>query len=160
MSIADRSRSARASSCEASRARSSTAVVKAPCCGSVLPARSDWVDAAKPKGPVVLVTGAEEATPALETAYANNSISRLYYLCRPVAGHEFGERQVTIDAAGRFHGPTGPVAAAYAVVPTRLAVQGRIVARTIPGREVLVRLPGNRLSVPPELRGAALGCGS
>ena len=127
---------------------------------SVLPARSDWVDAAKPKGPVVLVTGAEEATPALETAYANNSISRLYYLCRPVAGHEFGERQVTIDAAGRFHGPTGPVAAAYAVVPTRLAVQGRIVARTIPGREVLVRLPGNRLSVPPELRGAALGCGS
>jgi hypothetical protein len=112
---------------------------------SLLPLRADWVDAAKPTGAVVLVTAGEDPIPALETAYANYSISRLYYLCRPVAGHEFGERQVTIDAVGRFRAPSGPVAAAYAVVPDGLGVRGRVVARNPQGRELLVALRGNRL---------------
>jgi Dolichyl-phosphate-mannose-protein mannosyltransferase len=126
---------------------------------SRLPPRADWVDATKPAGPVVLVTAAEEPSPALQTAYANYSISRLYYLCRPVAGREFGERRVTIDPSGRFRGPTGPVAAAYAVVPTGLQVEGRIVARNRRGRELLVALPRDRLGLPPARRAAALRCG-
>jgi hypothetical protein len=125
---------------------------------SRLPAQTNWVDAAKPAGPVLLLTAAEDSTAALQTAYANDSISRLYYLCRPVAGPEFGERQVTIDASGRFRGPDGPVAASYAVAPAKLGLQGRIVARNRRGREVLVALPGGRLSVPTTQRSAATAC--
>src|SRR5205823_10709470 len=121
---------------------------------SRLPMRSDWVDAAKPSGPVVLVTAAEEPTPALETAFANYSISRLYYLCRPVAGHEFGERRVTIDGSGRFRGPAGAVTATYAVAPADLGVRGRVVARNRAGAQVLVALPGDRLGVAPPARAA------
>jgi hypothetical protein len=123
---------------------------------SRLPLRADWVDAAKPLGSVVLVTSHEEPTAALETAYANYSISRLYYLCRPVAGAEFGERRVTIDASGRLYGPSGPVSTPYAVAPVGLGVQGRIVARDRPGRLVLAALRGGRLSVSPATRAAAV----
>jgi hypothetical protein len=119
---------------------------------SLLPVRADWVDAAKPAGPVVLVTSAEDPIPALETAYANYSISRLYYLCRPVAGHEFGERQVTIDQSGRFRASSGPVTAAYAVVPDGIRLEGRIVARNRRGRQVLVALRGDGLRVSAATR--------
>jgi hypothetical protein len=123
---------------------------------SLLPAETNWVDAARPSGAVALVTAAEDPIPALETAYANYSISRLYYLCRPVAGPEFGERRATIDASGGLRGPAGPVTAAYAVAPAGLGVEGRIVAHNRPGRQVLVALPRDRLGVSRATRATAL----
>jgi hypothetical protein len=123
---------------------------------SHLPLQADWVDAANAAGPVVLVTAAEEPSAALQTAYWNYSISRLYYLCRPVAGPEFGERQVTIDPTGRLRSASGPVVAGFAVAPAGLGVEGRIIVRNRPGRQVLVALPRGRLSLPPATRAAAV----
>jgi hypothetical protein len=116
------------------------------------------VDAAKPASTVVLVTASEESSAALQTAYSNYSISRLYYLCQPVAGPEFGEQRVTIDRSGQFRDAAGVVKADYAVAPARLRIQGRVVARNRKGRQVLVALRGGRLSVPFLQRDAAPRC--
>src|SRR5262249_14345002 len=84
-----------------------------------LPQRTDWVAAAKPRGDVALICGSRRA-PALETAFANQSISRLYHLCRQVTGPEFGEQKATIDSAGRLREPSGQIRAAYVVAPAGL----------------------------------------
>jgi hypothetical protein len=125
---------------------------------SHLPVRTDWVDAAHPSGSVVLLTGAEDPTAALQTAYANESISRLYYLCRPVAGPEFGERGVTVDATRRLRSANGLIEAAYAVAPAGLGVEGRVVARNRRGREVLLAVDGKPLRLTSARRSAGVGC--
>jgi hypothetical protein len=124
---------------------------------SLLPARADWVDAAKPNGQVILITGPAAPTSALETAYSNLTISRLYYLCRPAFGTDFGERQATIDNSGHLRGPSGYLNAPYAVVPTTLAARGRLVATNPQGHELLIAPPHDRLSVDPT-RGARPKC--
>jgi hypothetical protein len=125
---------------------------------SFLPARTDWVDAAKPAGPVVLLSGSGSPAAARETAYSNLSIDRLFYLCKRIAGSEFGERQATVDPSGALSGPSGPIEAAYAVVPAGLGIQGHVVARNLNGRELLVALPDGRLGVTPTRREIALRC--
>jgi hypothetical protein len=125
---------------------------------SRLPVRTDWVDAAHPRGPVVLLTAAEDPMAALQTAYANESITRLYYLCRPVAGPEFGERSITIDQSGGVRSADGAIAAAYAVAPTNLRVEGDVIARNPRGHEVLVALEGSPLRVASTRRSVAAGC--
>jgi hypothetical protein len=124
---------------------------------SFLPPRTNWVDAAKPHGDVALIFGSRRA-PALETAFANQSISRLYHLCRQGTGAEFGEQQATIDSAGRLREPSGQIRATYVVAPAGLGIQGRVLARNRPGGEVLVAPAGGRLTIPPEQRAAALRC--
>lgn len=109
---------------------------------SLLPAQMNWVDAAKPGESVVLLTGRDEPTSALETAYANSSIARLYFLCVGAVGSEFGERQATVGPGGTLRGPDGAIQARYVVAPRDLGVLGDVVARNRPGREVLVRVPG------------------
>jgi hypothetical protein len=115
---------------------------------SVLPVQHpDWVDRAKPAGDVILVTGAEEPTAALETAFNNLSIARLYYICNRTFGGEFGEQQISIDEAGRLRDPSGYVSAPYAVVPAALMIRGRVVARNTRGGQVIVALANGRLSL-------------
>jgi hypothetical protein len=106
----------------------------------------------------VLLTAAEDPMAALQTAYANESITRLYYLCRPVAGPEFGERSITIDQSGGVRSADGAIAAAYAVAPTNLRVEGDVIARNPRGHEVLVALEGSPLRVASTRRSVAAGC--
>ncbi len=127
---------------------------------SVLPKRADWVDAAKPKGEVVLISMRTMHTAALETAYSNLSIARIYTICGALVGPEFGELAVTIDDSGRLRTPSGYVKASYAVVPLGLGLHGRVVARNGKGRQVLVLPRGGRLSVAPSRRAALLKCKS
>jgi hypothetical protein len=114
-----------------------------------LPAHRDWVDRAKPDGGVVLVTAGEFPASALETAYNNLSIARLYYICAPNFGPDFGETQVMIDRAGRLRDSAGLVRARYAVMPAGLGVRGQIVASNPQGKEVLVAPRNGVLTVPP-----------
>jgi hypothetical protein len=107
-----------------------------------LPARADWVDAAKPHGGVAVIAWRGSVAASRETAYNNRSIKRLYYLCSPMAEREFGEQKLTLDLTG-----SARVNAAYAVVPSRLEVVGRVVARNRPGREELVALSNGQLRV-------------
>lgn len=114
---------------------------------TLLPTHTDWVDRAHPAGKVVLVTTRPPAVHELETAYANKSISRLYYFCKPSFGAEFGEQRVTIARAGRLRGPIGDIVAPYVVGPTNLRLRGRVVARNPAGHEVLVAPVESRVAV-------------
>jgi hypothetical protein len=113
---------------------------------SALPTHVDWVDRAVPAGGVVLITGPGDPLSALETAYFNKSIARLYSVCRNAFGPDFGEQQVTIDNADRLRDSSGFVTAGYAVVPAGLVVRGRVVASS--SAEVLVAPPDGPLSLP------------
>jgi hypothetical protein len=114
-----------------------------------LPSHRDWIDRAKPGGGVVLVTAADYPASALETAYSNESIARLYYICTPTFGPDFGEEQVTIDGAGRLRDSVGVIKARYAVMPAGLVVSGRIVTSNPQGRLVLVAAENGVLTLPP-----------
>jgi hypothetical protein len=115
---------------------------------SVLPKRhADWVDQKNLHGDVILLTAAANSVSALQTAYENLSIKRLYYLCRPAFGPDFGEDKVTIDPAGRLLEGSSVVRAPYAVVPGKLGVRGRVVSRNRRGRELLVAPLHGRLTV-------------
>jgi hypothetical protein len=122
-----------------------------------LPVRTDWVDAVKPHGTVALLTGARRA-PALETAFSNLSISRLYYLCRPATSPEFGEQPATIGESGTLREPSGPIVATYVVAPAKLGIEGRVVARNRRGGQVLVAPADGRLRVPADGVAAARRC--
>jgi hypothetical protein len=113
---------------------------------SALPTHVDWVDRAVPAGGVVLITGPGDPLSALETAYFNKSIARLYSVCRNAFGPDFGEQQVTIDNADRLRDSSGFVTAGYAVVPAGLVVRGRVVASS--SAEVLVAPPDGPLNLP------------
>jgi hypothetical protein len=119
-----------------------------------LPAHRDWVDRATPDAGVALVTAAEFPASALEAGYFNRSIARLYYVCVPNFGPDFGEVQVTIDEKGRLRDSAGYVRARYAVMPAGLVVRGRVIAANPKGKEVLVASNGV-LTLPP---GTAVRC--
>jgi len=124
---------------------------------SLLPEHTNWVDAVKPQGDVILISGITlEDRPALETAYMNNSISRLYYICIYTAGPEFGEQQVTIDRSGRLRGPSGYLNARFVVAPASLHIRGSVLSRNRPGHEVLVAPDNRRVMMPPARRRAVL----
>jgi hypothetical protein len=119
-------------------------------------AHADWVDHANPVGDVVLVTW-RRPTPELQTVYSNFSIKRLYYLCMPAFGADFGEQAAKISRTGRLVGPSRPIKAAYVVAPAKIHLSGRIVARNRKGHELLVAPLDSRVSVAPARRGS-LGC--
>jgi hypothetical protein len=114
---------------------------------SLLPEHVDWVDHAK-SGDVALVTGAQSSTSALQTAYMNLSIGRLYSVCQLAFGPEFGEQPVTIDDAGRMRDSSGLVTAQSVVVPAGLVVLGRIVAVNAEGQQLLVAPSKGRVVFP------------
>jgi len=124
---------------------------------SVLPKKhADWIDQTSPRGDVVLLTANGNTDSALQTAYMNLSIDRLYYLCRLSFGEDFGEDRLTIDRAGRILEGSKVVRAAYAIVPGKLGVQGRVIARNRRGRELLIAPLNGRLTVPLSKR--HVGC--
>jgi hypothetical protein len=118
---------------------------------ALVPAHADWVDRADASGRVVLVTGAPEPDAEKETAYFNGSIDGVYFACSGAFGSEFGEQPIRAGSGGLLRTSSGPVEAAYAVVPVSLPVRGRVVASNRAGKEVLVALEDGRLS----LRGSA-----
>jgi hypothetical protein len=113
-----------------------------------LPAHTDWVDRLDLPGDVVLFTGAGRPK-ELQTAYANFSIKRLYYVCRAAFGAEFGEQEVTIDRAGRLSDASGFVRARYVVTPWSFGIRGRVIAWNANGGDVLVAPPPGPLVVSP-----------
>jgi hypothetical protein len=91
--------------------------------------------------------------PAHLTAFSNLSITRVYYLCKPEFEDAFGERQITIDGAGRLRDQNGFVRGRYAVVPDGQVVRGRVVAWNAPGHQVLVASPKGPLVLSLPKRG-------
>jgi hypothetical protein len=125
---------------------------------SFLPAHADWVDRANPGGEDVALVADAHSVPALETAYFDLTIARVYTLCGTTFGPDFGEVQVAIDGSVTARGTSQPVSTRLAVVPERLAVTGRIVARNPQGKQVLVEPAGGRLTLGPGK--PARGCAS
>ena len=114
---------------------------------TALPEHADWVDRARPAGETILVgIGGDRSMAALQTTFHNHAIRRVYGLCWGVFGADAGEREVGVDDSGSYIDSSGPVRAAYAVVPTGLGVRGRVVARDPQGHQELVELPGGRLA--------------
>jgi hypothetical protein len=127
----------------------------------------DWVDQARPKGDVVLVTGVgtkgDQVTPeipalaAWQTAFNNFSITSVYYSCDPAFGTAFGEKRISMDRNGQLLAGGRALRAHYAVVPPGFGVRGRVLAWNRKGGLVLVAPAKGRLIIPPSKRGA-LGC--
>jgi hypothetical protein len=124
-----------------------------------LPGHLAWVDRAR-KANVALVSGVGSSkVAALETAFNNYSISRLYYLCRPSFESDYGERPLTLGKGGQLRIGTSELRARYAVVPTSFAVRGRVVARDPKGGFELVA-PANRVVVVPPPNRKRVNCNS
>jgi hypothetical protein len=104
-----------------------------------------------------LIAGARRA-PALETAFSNLSIDRLYHVCRWATDPAFGEQPVTIDSAGQLQTPSGPLEADYVVAPAKLGIEGRLLARNAAGGQVLIAPANKSVTIPAERRAAALRC--
>lgn len=117
-----------------------------------------WVDATGAKD-VALVSGKGVTRVALlETAFFNLSITRLYYVCWSGFEPDFGEQPLVVGSDGRLRTANGPLRVRYAVVPTRLDVPGRVLARDKRARLELVQPNNGFLTVPPQAR-VGLGCG-
>jgi hypothetical protein len=83
---------------------------------------------------------------ALETGFFNLSVARVYTLCSRTFTSEFGELQVAIGRDGSLRAGTQQIEARYAVVPARLGIGGRVIARNPDGRQVLVAPSDGRLT--------------
>jgi hypothetical protein len=94
-----------------------------------LPKQNAWVDRVVGRGADVSLVGAAKvpAAPLRETAFWNVSVGRLYYTCEQSFGADFGEQKLP-----------GAIHARYAVVPARLNLPGRLLARDKPGKLVLI----------------------
>jgi hypothetical protein len=126
-----------------------------------LPAHADWVDQlVGSRAEVSLVGGPGVGRPALrETAFWNESVSRVYFTCNMAFGSDFGEQQLTLGTTGALRTPSGPIRTRYAIVPARLHVAGRLLARDQLGKLVLIVPSGGVLRVPSGTR-SLLGCSS
>lgn len=121
-----------------------------------LPARPDWVDRVVGNSSVAMVGGrGVQRIGLLETAFYNVSIERLYYTCKMAFGADFGERALTIGAAGSLGEPTGPLEARYAVVPRSFGIRGAVLARDPRSGLELVAPVGGKLVVTRGARAAA-----
>jgi hypothetical protein len=74
-------------------------------------------------------------------------------------GSDFGEQQLTLGTTGALRTPSGPIRTRYAIVPARLHVAGRLLARDQLGKLVLIVPSGGVLRVPSGTR-SLLGCSS
>jgi hypothetical protein len=110
-----------------------------------LPAHANWVDRAVGSSRDVSLVGSDRVHRAAlhQTAFWNESVTRLYYLCRSSFGTDFGERQLMAGSAIRTR---------YAVVPASLPVSGSVLARDSVGHLVLIAPSGGKLRIPGGLR--------
>ena len=109
----------------------------------------DWIDEAKPNGPVAMVVGPAVKKPVAEwqTDYHNLSIRSLYYTCHATLSPDFGEREVSVGADGVFRSSGGPLETGYAVVPAGSGVEGRVLGRDPTAHLELVAAFGGILHV-------------
>jgi len=116
-----------------------------------LPVHKDWIDAAGPKGGVLILESARHTRrldlAVAETAFYNLSVSRLLYVCSPLLLSQYGEIQTTLDGSGRLREGAAPVHARYVVGPRGAGLVGRRIARDAPGRLVLVEPAGGIVRV-------------
>jgi hypothetical protein len=120
-----------------------------------LPAHNDWVDRAVGGSSEVTVVGGARVDPTAldETAFWNNSVTRVFYTCSIAFGSGFGEEQVTLDPTSyALQSPAGPVSTRYAVVPAAFHLPGQLIARDRPGKLVLIAPAGGKLTMPPTSR--------
>jgi hypothetical protein len=111
------------------------------------PAQRDWIDNVVGKGSAVLIGGPGASRLALlDAAAGNESIDRVYYTCSSAFGSDFGEKRLA---------PGSSLRARYAVVPARMKVAGRLLARDHAGNLVLIAPAGGIVKPPSNLR-----CGS
>jgi hypothetical protein len=123
-----------------------------------LPRQLAWVDATG-KRDIPLISGiGMRKVAALETAFNNNSISDVYYLCQPSFEADYGERSLTLGSRGRLLDGGGVVRARYAVVPTSFGIRGHVLARDPRGGLELTAPTDGVLRVPPRNR-ARVSCG-
>ena len=118
--------------------------------GASFSARRDWVDAAVGGHQVLLVEAPRPRAGglgAVETAFFNLSVARLYYLCRPILFTSFGERQIELAPGGQLLDGGVPVHATYALVPVGYGVEGRVVASDARVGLLLIRPAGGILRV-------------
>ncbi len=112
----------------------------------------NWVDRADGGQDVPLIENPRFVQGGLEvseTSFFNLTVSRLYYLCDALLFPQFNEQQIAIAADGRLLTGGKPIGATYAVVPSGHGIEGRVVARDIPARLVLVQPAGEILRVAP-----------
>jgi hypothetical protein len=123
-----------------------------------LPATRNWVDAAGPTKPVVVLENARRQRRLdlanAETAFYNLSISRLYYVCSPLLLEQYGEIKVRLDRRGVVLDGSGPLRASYLVAPRGTGIVGRVVASDIPGRLVLLKPEHGVVRIAPAGRAA------
>ena len=79
-------------------------------------------------------------------------------MCWSAFEPDFGEQPIVVGSDGRLRDANGPFRVRYAVVPTRLDVPGRVLARDRRAHLELVQPRNGFLTVPRQAR-AALGCG-
>jgi hypothetical protein len=116
-----------------------------------LPAHNGWVDRAVGGSSEVSVVGGARVDPTAldETAFWNNSVTRVYYTCSIAFGAGFGEELLTLDrSSGVLSTPSGQISTRYAVVPAAFHASGRVLARDPAGKLVLVAPRGGELSIP------------
>jgi hypothetical protein len=108
------------------------------------PAQRDWVDRVVGNGSVTIIGAPGSSRLALlDAAAGNESIARVYDVCKQAFGSDFGEQQL---AAG------SSIRARFAVLPTSLRVSGRVLARDRAGKLVLVAPRDGAVRIPPSLR--------
>jgi hypothetical protein len=104
-----------------------------------VPSQHDWVDRSVGSNrQVSLVAGTGVKVVALrETAFWNDSVARVFTTCDAVFGSDFGEQRLT-----------GAIHTRYAVIPASWHAPGRILARDVPGKLVLLAPARGALTVP------------
>jgi hypothetical protein len=121
-----------------------------------MPSSRNWVDAAGPRGDVVVLENPRRNRlrdlAVAQTAFFNLSVSRLYYACSPLLLSSFGELHSSLDSHGRWLEGGEPIRARYVVVPSRSGILGRVVAVDRPGHLALVEPQGGFLRIDPRLR--------
>ncbi len=130
--------------------------------GSAFSGARDWVDAADPGEQLPLLENplpVQGGLGAVETAFFNLSVDRLYFVCRPLLFPQFGEQQLVLASDGRLLEGGVPIRARYAVVPSDHGIEGRVVAADPVAQLELVRPTGGILRVAADGR-ARWGCSS
>jgi hypothetical protein len=110
-----------------------------------------WVDQSHPKGRVALIIGPGMTREvALETAFYNTSVSRIYATCTIQTGTGLGYK-ITAGRDGSILENGDTVRAAYAVVSQRFRVRGTVIARDKRRKVLVVKTaPGPLRLVPGE----------
>jgi hypothetical protein len=114
-----------------------------------------WVDQSHPHGTVALLIGPGMTREvALETAFYNTSVSRIYATCTIQAGTALGYR-VTAGRNGSILENGHAIRAAYAVVSQRFRVRGAVIARDRRRNVLVVKTAPGPLRLVPGVHATA-----